>query len=93
MDLSFSSNNQTNNIIQKDVDPNKYATIVEKLCVKRKTLEDSLANTSLQNEIREETALDLMRLKESMNTFGVNEIVYQSYLEKERKKDQTLPMF
>lgn len=62
-------------------DGGKYEDIKNKLCEKRKNLEQKIA-TSTDNE-RDECALDLMRLKESMRTFGVDEIVYQAYREKE----------
>lgn len=94
MDLAlFANNQQENSIIQKDADPDKYATIVAKLCAKRKNLELSLNNTDLTSEAREESALSLLQLKSSMATFGVSEIDYHAYLAKEEQGDQQLPLF
>jgi hypothetical protein len=82
MDLNFSSNqsSNTNDPITFLKGGGKYEDIKNKLCEKRKNLEQQITLTS-GNE-RDEYALDLMRLRESMRTFGVNEIDYQAYMEK-----------
>lgn len=71
---------ESNPVIQKDIDAAKYDAVAAKLCEKRTVLEASLKDTSLTDEIRDEKALDLLRLKESMKTFGITEIDYQAYL-------------
>lgn len=85
-----------NTVIQKDIDSDKYNAVAAKLCEKRKTLEANLRGTEISQEIREETAVDLMRLKESMKVFGITEIDYQAYLayrEKEADSSVQLELF
>jgi hypothetical protein len=62
----------------------RYREIADKLCEKRKALEWNLINREPQ--AKEEYALELMRLKESMRTFGITEIDYQAYLEKKKQE-------
>ena len=91
MDPSFLSNN-----ISSNNDPvsflkggGKYEDIKNKLCEKRKTLEFQITTTT--GEARDETALDLMRLRESMRTFGITEIDYQAYLSHQEKQKILTP--
>jgi hypothetical protein len=78
-----------NPVIQKEVDSTKYDAVAAKLCEKRKTLESSLKGVELSKEVREESAIDLMNLKESMKTFGITEIDYQAYLSYREKEAET----
>jgi hypothetical protein len=80
---------EQNPVIQKDIDADKYNAVAAKLCEKRKTLEDSLKGTEITPEVREENAIDLMRLKESMKVFGITEIDYQAYLAYKEKEVET----
>jgi hypothetical protein len=84
MDFSLFSKNNTgvNQVIQKDADTAKYEEIAMKLCGKRRTLEKDLTKNDLNPALREEYALELMRLKESLTVFGISEIDYQAYLAK-----------
>lgn len=78
-----------NPVIQKDIDSDKYNAVAAKLCEKRKTLEENLKGTEISQEVREETATDLMRLKESMKVFGITEVDYQAYLAYREKEAET----
>lgn len=92
MDLDFSlnqSNHDPTSIFKEDVA--KYDVIKQKLCEKRKLLESALQ--SPDGTTREESALALLQLKESMVVIGISEIDYQAYLEKESVEDQVLPIF
>ncbi len=87
---------EPNPVIAKDIDSAKYDAVAAKLCEKRKTLEESLTSAEMSPEVREESAIDLMRLKESMKTFGITEIDYQAYLaykEKEAESAVQLELF
>jgi hypothetical protein len=91
MDPSFLPNqsNTTNDPVSFLKGGGKYEGIKNKLCEKRKTLEFQVTTTD--GDVRDEIALDLMRLKESMRTFGVTEIDYQAYLsQQEKQKASTL---
>jgi hypothetical protein len=94
LELSFLPKKQVseNTLIQKDADPEKYSIIASKLCDKRKALEEELKNQNLEQSLREERAISLLQLKESMRTFGVSEIDYQTYLAYlEKEKEQAPP--
>lgn len=81
-------------VIQKDTDAAKYDAVAAKLCEKRMAMEVTLKGTDLKEESREEYALELMRLKESMKTFGITEIDYQAYLAfKEKEGGIQLELF
>ena len=80
---------EPNPVIQKDIDATKYDAVAAKLCEKRKTLEFSLRGTEISQEGREESAIDLIRLKESMKVFGITEIDYQAYLSYREKEAET----
>jgi len=83
-------------VIQKDIDAAKYDAVAAKLCEKRKAFEDHLKIQELTQEDREETGIELVRLKESMRTFGITEIDYQAYLaykEKEKEENAQLQLF
>lgn len=69
-------------VIQRDIDSEKHNQIVQKLCDKRKVLEQSLKDESLSASDRENSALHLIDLKSSMTVFGISEIAYQAYLQK-----------
>ncbi len=87
---------EQNSVIQKDTDGAKYDAIAAKLCEKRKGFEDHLVSTEISQVDREETSIELMRLKDSMRVFGVNEIDYQAYLayrEKEKATSVQLELF
>lgn len=80
---------ESNPVIEKNIDSAKYDAVAAKLCEKRKTLEENLKGTELSLEVREESAIDLMRLKESMKVFGITEIDYQAYLAYREKEAGT----
>lgn len=83
-------------VIQKDVDSEKYDAVAAKLCEKRRAIETNLKNPALTANLREESALDLVMLRESMRTFGITEIDYQAYLayrEKEIPESDQLELF
>lgn len=81
-------------VIQKDADSAKYDAVAAKLCEKRKIMETTLKEGELPKEQREELALELMRLRESMKTFGITEIDYQAYLAfKEKEGGIQLELF
>ena len=80
-------------MIQKDVDTDKYKSIVNKLCSKRNTLETELKEPTLTDAAREEKALDLMQLKESMRAFGISEVDYQLYLTQGDHSGEQLELF
>lgn len=67
-------------VIQKDVDGAKYDAVAAKLCEKRKSLEEIVKSPDLSPLAREEAAIELVRFRESMRTFGITEIDYQAYL-------------
>lgn len=91
MDFSFLNNGNTPQtpIIQKDTDASKYEEISKKLCIKRKTLEQDLARTDLGSATREEYALKLIDIKETLQVFGISEIDYQAYLAKGDEDETT----
>lgn len=78
----FSSSNNSNDIFTRD---NKWEEIKNKLCLKRKSLEEQAHDQTKTATEREDFALELMRLKESMTTFGITEIDYQVYLAQQNK--------
>lgn len=81
-------------VIQKGTDAAKYDAVAAKLCEKRMLIEVALKGTDLTDESREENALELMRLKESMRTFGITEIDYQAFLAyKEKEGGVQLELF
>lgn len=67
-------------VIQKDADTEKYDRIAATLCEKRLALEEKLKDQTLLATAREEHAMDLLLLKESMRTFGVTEVDYHAYI-------------
>lgn len=67
-------------VIDPSLDPNKFLEIKEKLCAKRRTLETELAEH--QNE---ESLSNLNFHKESMKAFGITEVDYIAYLEKQKE--------
>lgn len=79
MEIPFLPNNNQHDPVSFLKEGGKYDGIKNKLCEKRNSLE-KLLTTCTEIE-RDEPALELMRLKESMRTFGVTEIDYQIYLE------------
>jgi heme oxygenase len=96
MDLNniFSSYAQsdTNSVIQKDLDHEKYEKILRTMCDKRRAIENILKDTSLDATAREENALTLMQLKQDMTMFGISEVDYQIYLNKHKEEEApTLP--
>ena len=95
MDLNslILKNQSSQPLIQKDADPEKYNLVVAKLCDKRKALESSLNDQTLDHVTREEMALNLIQLKESMAVFGISEIDYQAYLLKDEENTQQTSLF
>lgn len=97
MDLSnlFPKNTDkgNNQMIQPDSDPAKYEAIKTKFFEKRKTIDQTLKNKDLDDRTRESTALLLIQAKEDMRLFGIPEVEYIAYLEKEPASgsDQPLP--
>jgi len=96
MDISnlFSSTSQDNNtsLIQKDLDAEKYEKITRTMYEKRRAIEITLEDTTLDATVREENALSLMQLKQDMSMFGISEVDYQIYLNKHKEEDMpTLP--
>ena len=96
MDLNniFSSYAQsdTNSVIQKDLDHEKYEKILRTMSDKRRAIETTLQDTALDTTVREENALSLMQLKQDMSMFGISEVDYQIYLNKHKEEDMpTLP--
>jgi len=81
-------------IIQKDADAVKYDAVAAKLCEKRKSIEEVLKDPALDQVLRDEKAMDLLQLRDSMRTFGITEIDYQAYLAyKEREGGVQLELF
>jgi heme oxygenase len=96
MDFSnlFFTASQGNNtsLIQKDLDAEKYEKILRTMCEKRRTIEITLEDTTLDATVREENVLSLMQLKQDMTMFGISEVDYQIYLNKHKEEDMpTLP--
>ncbi len=93
MGLDFSLNEPSNDspasIFKEDVE--RFESIKQKLCKKRGLLEAGMQ--SPDQVTREQSALDLIQLKESMSIIGISEIDYQAYLVKEASQDQVLPIF
>lgn len=73
-------------VIQKEADTEKYDAIAAKLCEKRLVLEEKLRDQTITDSARDEYATDLLQLKESMRTFGVNEVDYHAYLAYKEKE-------
>lgn len=73
-------------VIQKEADIEKYDAIAAKLCEKRLVLEEKLRDQTITDSARDEYATDLLQLKESMRTFGVNEVDYHAYLAYKEKE-------
>jgi hypothetical protein len=83
-----------NPIIQKDVDAAKYDAVASKLCEKRKKLEDHLKESTLSDEDRAETLVEVARLRDSMKVFGITEVDYQAYIAfKESEEGVQLELF
>lgn len=88
MDIPFLNNTTPlpNQVIQKDVDKEKYDAVASKLCEKRYALEIRLQGNDLSQVDRENYAIDLLMLKESMRTFGINEIDYHAFIAYKEKE-------
>ena len=87
-DLLVSKDTPPNSIIQKDVDTAKYDAISSKLCEKRYSLEMSAKDNNLEASLREENALELIRLKDSMLAFGISEINYHAFLGRKERGEE-----
>ncbi len=93
MDFSslFSSNSntnsQSNSLIQRDLDREKYEKISNTMCEKRKGIEKSLENKELEVSLREAQAFALIQIKRDMATFSISEVEYQIYLTKVKDED------
>lgn len=66
----------------------KYKEITIKLCNKRLDLEKKTKDPAISPTEKEETAIKLIELKSSMATFGVSEVDYQAFLEKNSKSTE-----
>lgn len=80
-----SHKHSTENLIQKDIDTEKYARITTLLCEKRKAIEASLSEATIEQTIREEKALALIQIKQDLLAFGVSEVDYLAYKEKTKE--------
>lgn len=79
MDLSFFAKLKSSNTpIDSFSDADKVKEIQEKLCNRRKELEDIVAQAPPDSF--QEEKLSLLELKKSMGAFGISEITYQAYL-------------
>ena len=74
----FTPSKSQNDITDTFSDTSKITIITEKLCGKRKALEETIKNASDSN--RDTLALELFDLQNSMRTFGISEIDYQAYI-------------
>ncbi len=77
-ELLLSNAKKENALIEANVDPEKHEKIVRTLCEKRRAFEIALKNE--ESTTKETDALAFMELKESMRTFGISEVQYQTYL-------------
>lgn len=92
MDFTTSSNGESlPTFIQNNDDLARHKKIVATLCEKRFTLEEKIKDENLSLESREETALDLIQIKEDLTAFGISEIDYQTYLVSKEAEAPTLP--
>lgn len=57
----------------------RYHDVSNKLCEKRRILE--IKTKECEGQEKEELLLSLIRLKESMRTFGISEVDYRIYCE------------
>ena len=88
----FSSHARSGSMIEKDLDATKYDEIAEKLCSKRRSLEEELAKENLSQQQREETMRDLEESINTLRVFGISEVDYQAYLAyQEKHKAETDP--
>lgn len=85
---SFLSSNKETPVVDAASDPNTYRSIVQKLCAKRKALEELLTQDSLSEHERTEHASSLTLLMSSMKTFGISEIDYQAFLASSSSADK-----
>ncbi len=92
MDFTTSSNGESlPTFIQNNDDLVRHKKIVATLCEKRFTLEEKIKDENLSLESREETALDLIQIKEDLTAFGISEIDYQTYLVSKEAEAPMLP--
>jgi len=83
MDLNiFNKSNSSNTIAGSFSDTSKIQEIVEKLCAKRKALEEKIKNSD--DATSDSLTLELLELGSAMKTFGVSETDYQIYLLKNK---------
>jgi hypothetical protein len=88
MDLSFFTQSKSPNTpLDSFSDADKVKEIQEKICKRRKELEDIVAHAS--SDSFQEEKLSLLELKKSMGAFGVSEITYQAYLAWQEKNNTT----
>ena len=71
-----------NPVIQEGLDTEAHNRILTKLCEGRKALEWNLENRD--DSSREDYAIALIKHKEEMETFGISEVDYQTYLAKNK---------
>jgi hypothetical protein len=93
MDIFPTQNKEPNTLIQKDIDAEKYQAIAAKLCTARKKLEDTLQETAITPDLREEKALALTQARQSLQIFGITEIDYQAYLAYQEQESSQLELF
>lgn len=83
MDLNiFNKLNTTNDITGTFSDTSKVNVIVEKLCEKRRIIEEKIK--TCDDSLLREFVTELLEIKKDMTTFGISEIDYQVYLLKEK---------
>lgn len=70
----------------------KYDEVRTKLCVKRRLLEEVTHDMTKDQITREDAAIDLVMLKDSMVAFGVSEIDYYAYLHTNTQVAQVPPL-
>lgn len=84
MDLNiFNKSNTSKNVAGTFSDTSKVQEITEKLCAKRKLLEEKIKSS--QDVEKDTYALELLDLENSMRTFGISEIDYHIYLAKQQE--------
>lgn len=83
MDLNiFNTSKSQNDITGTFSDVSKVNVITEKLCEKRKVIEDTIK--TCDDSILRELATELLEIKKDMMTFGISETDYQIHLVKNK---------
>lgn len=85
--LNFFQEGKPNTLIEKDADIAKYLAVSDKLCSKRRSLEENfkVLPRDTPQESREELAISLLKAKEDLRLFGISETDYQIWCIQQEK--------